>query len=264
MMRHKIILVSLLLAACGGGIPHFSPYKMDVRQGNFVTQEMRDKLQLGMSKQQVRYVLGTPLLSDMFHGNRWDYVYSLAQRGKVVEHQAMTLYFEGDSLTRIDDAAMPVSVPAPVIEPVASSAVVAASAVSASDVGDAPAPVIITAPVVAVPSAEDAVKATVQGWAAAWAARDSKRYLAAYASSFKSAGLSHAAWLKQREQRIAKAHSIKVELSDVAVQTQDENHATATFKQDYSSGTHHDSTRKTLQLEKSGDAWLIVAEKIEK
>lgn len=105
MMRHKIILVSLLLAACG--VPHLTPYKMDVRQGNFVTQEMRDKLKLGMSKQQVRYVLGTPLVSDAFHGNRWDYAYSLAQKGAVVERQAMTLYFEGDNLTRIDDAAMP-------------------------------------------------------------------------------------------------------------------------------------------------------------
>lgn len=106
-MRNKIILVSLLLAACGGNIPHLSPYKMDIRQGNLITAEMREKLKLGMTKQQVRYVMGTPLLADVFHENRWDYAYSLAQRGKPVEQQSMILYFENDSLVKIDDAAMP-------------------------------------------------------------------------------------------------------------------------------------------------------------
>lgn len=107
LMRNKIVLVSLLLAACGGNIPHLSPYKMDIRQGNLITPEMREKLKLGMTKQQVRYVMGTPLLTDALHDNRWDYVYSLAQRGKPTEQQSMTLYFENDSLVKIDDAAMP-------------------------------------------------------------------------------------------------------------------------------------------------------------
>ena len=102
-MRNKIILLTLLLAACG----HMTPYKMDIRQGNLISPEMRAKLQLGMSKQQVRYVMGTPLLADAFHENRWDYAYSLAQSGKPVEQQSMTLYFEADSLVKIDDAAMP-------------------------------------------------------------------------------------------------------------------------------------------------------------
>ena len=100
-MRTKIILLTLflfspLLSSC-------STYKMDIRQGNFVTPEMREKLKLGMTRQQVRYVLGTPLVSDVYHGNRWDYVYRLERGGKVIEQQNMTLYFEGDKLARIDD-----------------------------------------------------------------------------------------------------------------------------------------------------------------
>lgn len=100
-MRTKIILLTLflfspLLSSC-------STYKMDIRQGNFVTPEMREKLKLGMTRQQVRYVLGTPLVSDAFHGNRWDYVYRLERGRKVIEQQNMTLYFEGDKLARIDD-----------------------------------------------------------------------------------------------------------------------------------------------------------------
>ncbi|HEY0665541.1 MAG TPA: outer membrane protein assembly factor BamE [Gallionella sp.] len=101
-MRTKIVLFSLLMltalvSAC-------TPYKMEIRQGNYVTPEMREKLKLGMSKTQVRYVLGTPMINDVFHENRWDYLYSLEQDRKLVERQGMTLYFEGDVLTRIVDA----------------------------------------------------------------------------------------------------------------------------------------------------------------
>lgn len=256
MMRSKIILLSLTLAVCSGCVSHLRPYKMDIRQGNFVTPEMRDKLKLGMTKQQVRYVMGTPLLSDAFHGNRWDYAYSLAKHGEVVEKQAMTLYFEGDSLARIDDSMMPAAVPAAVIEQ-PESAVTAASAVA-----DVPV-VAIPVPVQPVVDAEATVKASLQAWAAAWSARDSKQYLAAYSPSFHPAGMSHAAWQKQRTQRLKKSGSIAVVLSDVLVKAQDDTHATVTFMQDYRSGAHHDSARKTLQLEKIGDAWLIVSEQIE-
>jgi outer membrane protein assembly factor BamE len=98
-MRIKIILLALflflpVLISC-------TPYKMDIRQGNFVTPDMREKLKIGMIRQQVRYVLGTPMINDAFHGNRWDYSYRLQHEGKVTEKQDMTLYFEGDTLARI-------------------------------------------------------------------------------------------------------------------------------------------------------------------
>jgi outer membrane protein assembly factor BamE len=80
-----------------------SPYKMDIRQGNYVTPEMREKLKLGMTRQQVRYVLGSPTINDAFHGNRWDYVYRLEHEGKIIEKQNLTLYFDGDNLVRIED-----------------------------------------------------------------------------------------------------------------------------------------------------------------
>lgn len=99
-MRFILILLSLMLASCSGGL---TPYKMDIRQGNFVTPEMREKLKIGMSKLQVRYVLGTPMINDPFHGNRWDYVYRLERGGKAVEKQDLTLYFEGDNLVRIEE-----------------------------------------------------------------------------------------------------------------------------------------------------------------
>lgn len=103
-MRIKLVLLSMLLSSCSGlSTPLLSPYKMDIRQGNYVTPAMREKLKIGMSRQQVRYVLGTPAINDAFHGNRWDYVYRLEHDGKIVEKQNLTLYFEGDNLARIDD-----------------------------------------------------------------------------------------------------------------------------------------------------------------
>ena len=108
-MRITLILASLLLASCSGisRLPSFTPHKMEINQGNFVTPEMRGKLRLGMSRSQVRALLGTPLIADVFHANRWDYAYRLEKNSKLVEQQRMTVYFEGEYLARIDDARMP-------------------------------------------------------------------------------------------------------------------------------------------------------------
>lgn len=73
-----------------------------------ITAEMRSKLKVGMTRSQAKAILGTPLVHDAFHANRWDYVYRLEQKGKLVEKQRMTLYFEGENLARIDDVDMPV------------------------------------------------------------------------------------------------------------------------------------------------------------
>lgn len=105
-MRIQFILLSLLLASCSGisKLPSFTPHKIEIRQGNKVTPEMRDKLKIGMSPTQVRAILGTPLIQDALHANRWDYVYRLEQDGKLIEQQRTTLYFADDKLTLIDPA----------------------------------------------------------------------------------------------------------------------------------------------------------------
>jgi len=84
---------------------------MEIRQGNYVTPEMRAQLKTGMTKQQVRYVVGTPMINDPFHKNRWDYVFRLEQGGELVEQQGMTLYFEDDKLMRIADGKLPIVAP---------------------------------------------------------------------------------------------------------------------------------------------------------
>lgn len=114
-MRIKLIAISILLASCSS-MPSISPHKIEIQQGNLITPEMREKIKVGMSASMVRSILGTPLITDPFHPKRWDYVYTLQQRGKLVEQQRLTLYFDNEHLTRIDDSHMPVEaapVPAP-------------------------------------------------------------------------------------------------------------------------------------------------------
>jgi outer membrane protein assembly factor BamE len=82
-------------------------FKFPIQQGNVVTQEMVDKLQPGMTRSQVRFVMGTPLIVDTFNQNRWDYLYTLKlPSGKELREQ-MTILFEGDRLVGISGDYMP-------------------------------------------------------------------------------------------------------------------------------------------------------------
>ncbi len=103
-MKIKVLLVLMLVVLTG--CTSFRPYRMEIRQGNLVTPEMRAKVRVGMSRQQVTAALGSPLVSDVFHANRWDYLYRYDERGKPLEQQRLTVYFEGDFVKRIDDSQM--------------------------------------------------------------------------------------------------------------------------------------------------------------
>ena len=85
-------------------------YKIDVNQGNYLSQDMVDKLKVGMTKPQVKVVLGTPLVTSAFRDNRWDYVYEFQSAGRVREHRQFTVYFKDDLLARWEGDEMPKSV----------------------------------------------------------------------------------------------------------------------------------------------------------
>ena len=82
-------------------------YKMTVQQGNIIGEETLDRLAPGMSKRQVTFLLGTPLLTDFFHANRWDYTYTIKRGHQAMEKRTLTLYFKDDVLTRIDGDVRP-------------------------------------------------------------------------------------------------------------------------------------------------------------
>ena len=99
----------LVLGGCSSvpTIPTLSAYKMDIQQGNYVTQDMVAKLKPGMTRAQVRFILGTPLVVDMFRTDRWDYVYVFQKAGKVTEQRKLTVIFSGDKLLRVEGDVVP-------------------------------------------------------------------------------------------------------------------------------------------------------------
>lgn len=106
-MRNLLILLALLCASCGTALPTIKPYKLDVQQGNVVTSKMLLQLRPGMTKSQVRFIMGTPLIQDSFHGNRWDYVYQMREAGKVIEQRRVILDFENDLLKTVRGDVIP-------------------------------------------------------------------------------------------------------------------------------------------------------------
>ena len=83
------------------------PYRVDVVQGNFVSREQVRALQPGMSRQQVREILGTPLVTSLFHADRWEYVFTLKRPGEEVQTRKLTVFFKGDALERTEGDEMP-------------------------------------------------------------------------------------------------------------------------------------------------------------
>lgn len=91
----------------------FAPYRVDIQQGNFISREMVEQLKEGMTRpegvtrEQVRFVLGTPLLTDVFHADRWDYVFRLQKRNGEVISSRLTVFFDNNRLSRIEGGDLP-------------------------------------------------------------------------------------------------------------------------------------------------------------
>jgi len=91
-----IAFLSILIASCS--VP--KTYEVVIAQGNLIDQDMIDKLEVGMTESQVKFVMGSPLISDTFSPNRWDYFTSVTQGSETFTEQKITLYFEKNKLTR--------------------------------------------------------------------------------------------------------------------------------------------------------------------
>ena len=103
-MNRLLLPLTMLLAACSSApdiTSRLTPYKIDVRQGNFVSQEMVAQLKPGLSKDQVRFILGTPLVTDLFHADRWDYVYRFQPGHGQAEQRRLVVYFADGKLARV-------------------------------------------------------------------------------------------------------------------------------------------------------------------
>ena len=98
--------IAIMLAGCSW-LPRLGVYKLDVNQGNYVTQDQVDRLKVGLTRAQVRATMGTPMLTDAFHANRWDYPYEFNRLGRTVEHRQFTIYFVDDKVARWEGDEMP-------------------------------------------------------------------------------------------------------------------------------------------------------------
>lgn len=111
MLRSRLLIaaaVCMLLAACG----KLNAYKIDIQQGNVLTQEMVAQLKPGQTREQVRFILGTPMLADVFHQERWDYVYSYRNgRTGAVETRQFSVYF--DKNNRLEKASGDIAAASP-------------------------------------------------------------------------------------------------------------------------------------------------------
>lgn len=112
-LRLSLLALTLLTGLSGCSVPRnvtgdtFKPYVPEVVQGNFVSREQRQFLRPGMTRAQVRDVLGTPLVASVFHADRWDYIFSIRRQGVPSQQFRMTVFFKGDVLDRIDNDELP-------------------------------------------------------------------------------------------------------------------------------------------------------------
>ncbi|NCU79559.1 MAG: outer membrane protein assembly factor BamE [Burkholderiaceae bacterium] len=115
-----VSLFCLVLGGCSSAIDNtqrawmnsiFQPYVPDIVQGNFISSEQYSNLKVGMTREQVRQIMGTPLLASYFHANRWDYVFEFKREGETVgKERRVTLIFEGDQLAKFGGDALPTEV----------------------------------------------------------------------------------------------------------------------------------------------------------
>jgi outer membrane protein assembly factor BamE len=95
---HRVLL-GLVLAGLGSGCV----YRINIQQGNFLDQAAVEQVKPGMTRSQVRYLLGTPMVADSFNKERWDYLYYLKKgRSNHVDSRRVTVYFEGDKVAKLD------------------------------------------------------------------------------------------------------------------------------------------------------------------
>ncbi|WP_347986154.1 outer membrane protein assembly factor BamE [Methylomonas sp. AM2-LC] len=108
------LIASLTCTACTTVLSNIpGVYKLDIEQGNMIDQSMIDQLRPNMTKRQVQFIMGSPMVVDTFHEQRWDYIYSKEEAGEDRVQKRVSLYFKGDNLQTIQGDFRPSSMPVP-------------------------------------------------------------------------------------------------------------------------------------------------------
>jgi outer membrane protein assembly factor BamE len=112
MRKHLLLIACLAAASCSDDFRMPFIYRIDIHQGNIFTQDMVNQLKPGMTKRQVAFIMGTALIQDAFHSDRWDYVYSNEPGGEDRMMKKFTVFFENDALTGVQGDLRPTNMPA--------------------------------------------------------------------------------------------------------------------------------------------------------
>jgi outer membrane protein assembly factor BamE len=286
----SLIFPLLVVTGCSSVNLPISPYKIDVQQGNVLEQDAVEKLRTGMTRSQVRFLLGTPLVVDPFRTDRWDYVYSLRKSGTLKETKRLTLIFKGDLLDQATGegivvptlavlpapASVAPAVPAPVVEsPEQSAAADPAPAPGFAPVGPVSMGQTGASSAVAAQSPSGAARAEetdpqkrevldmLDAWMRDWAARDIDAYMAHYSPNFKpEQGLSRAEWEKRRRLLLGVSRNIEVRIDEPLIDFPAPDVAVLAFNQVYRSANHQDKVVKQLRLARVNGRWMITEENV--
>lgn len=295
------LLLPVLLVSLLAGCSNFKigPHRIDVQQGNALDQDNLARLKPGLSRSQVRFLLGTPLIVDPFRNDRWDYVYVFHKAGRLAEQKRVSLFFEGDLLARIEgDLPVVESAPGVAPPPAASASTQATVAAAAGDGNIAPAQPTMAAeqtgsgaqaaaepalrreqdvekiepdatsslprPAASSPASnEQAVLTVLETWAATWSERDEDTYFSLYAEDFVPPdGGSRAEWEKRRRLLMGLAKVIEVKIESPVVEAGPDGTSVVTFNQYYRSDTYQDAVRKQLRMVERDGRWLIIEERV--
>ncbi len=112
MRKHLVLIACLSAISCSNDFRMPFIYRIDIHQGNIFTQDMVNQLKPGMTKRQVAFVMGTPLIQDTFHNNRWDYVYSNEPGNDDRVQKRLTTFFKNDELVGVEGDMRPSDTPA--------------------------------------------------------------------------------------------------------------------------------------------------------
>ena len=299
------LVTTLCLLSLGGlsactSVDNFLPgflktYRVDIQQGNVVTQEMINQLRVGMTREQVRFILGTPLISDPFKPNQWEYVFRLQRGTGGVDLRQYAVTFVDDKLAtfsgeasptenrgqatmvtlgktpndlkieKMETGANPIAPLDGLQTPTPTAAPADTTAPAAAAVEVLPSASPTTSQAAANPAAETptppeveaSLRATVEAWRTAWINRTPLAYFGFYSPNYQIQNMSRAEWEQSRKDKLMKPKRINVSFGSLRLQLLAPDQAKVVFRQVYESDILREVGVKTLLMRNINGRWLI-------
>ncbi|MFT6916287.1 MAG: outer membrane protein assembly factor BamE [Motiliproteus sp.] len=272
-MQRIIISVTILFSVLTGlsGCTFFpGVHKIDIQQGNRITQELVDTLEMGMTHNQVKYILGTPMITDTFNQSRWDYLYSLSIGGEQSAQERLTLLFKDDHLTEItgDYSKLRTNLlydSEYFLKEAAKVASLTLRDLNQQELSKLETQTPQPAPTEAVDTQHEIdttiISDLIKGWSIAWSSQNLDHYFDYYDKDAQiKPNISRSDWEKTRRSRILAPDYIQVTVKAIEVSLENPESATASFRQYYHASNYQDSVFKTMSFTRSDESWKIIQE----